>query len=59
MVHNLEIRDGQASLIFTGEPPWHGLGTRLKRPATAQEALQAASLDLGGHEGPPVCRARL
>ena len=26
MPHTLEIRDGQASLMIVGEPPWHGLG---------------------------------
>jgi hypothetical protein len=26
MPPTLEIRDGQASLMTVGEPPWHGLG---------------------------------
>jgi hypothetical protein len=26
MPHTLEIRNGQASLMYVGEPPWHGLG---------------------------------
>jgi phage/plasmid-like protein (TIGR03299 family) len=45
MAHNLEITNGKASMFYIGEAPWHGLGTRLKEPATAAEAIKEARLD--------------
>jgi hypothetical protein len=45
MAHELEIRDGQASMFYVGGEPWHGLGTPLAHPATAAEAIKAARLD--------------
>ncbi len=45
MAHNLEQRDGQASMFFTGDVPWHQLGRHLNKPATAAEAMEAARLD--------------
>jgi phage/plasmid-like protein (TIGR03299 family) len=45
MAHNLEIRNGTASMFYIGEAPWHGLGTELKKPATAAEAIKEARLD--------------
>jgi len=45
MSHNLEERNGQASMVYTGDVPWHQLGRRLDRPATAAEAMEAARLD--------------
>ena len=45
MSHNLEQVDGQASMFYTGQVPWHQLGRRLDKPATAAEAMEAANLD--------------
>lgn len=45
MAHNLRIVNGGASMFYVGEPPWHRLGTRLEKPATAAEAIKAARLD--------------
>ena len=45
MSHNLLIQNGQASMFYINEVPSHGLGTKLDKPATAQEAIEAANLD--------------
>jgi len=45
MAHELLIEDGEAAMFYVGDPPWHGLGQRLDKPATAAEAIKAARLD--------------
>jgi len=45
MAHNICIQNGEASMFYADEAPWHGLGTKLEGPATAREAISAAKLD--------------
>jgi phage/plasmid-like protein (TIGR03299 family) len=39
MAHNVE------SMMYAGEAPWHGLGTRVPQAVTSGEALRVAALD--------------
>jgi phage/plasmid-like protein (TIGR03299 family) len=45
MSHELEEIRGKVAMAYYGTVPWHSLGTKLDKPATAEEALKAASLD--------------
>ena len=45
MPHELATTNGQTAMMYAGQTPWHGLGTRLDEPATAAEAINAAGLN--------------
>jgi phage/plasmid-like protein (TIGR03299 family) len=48
MSHN--INEGR--MFYVGEKPWHALGKKLDRPATAKEAIEAARIDYEVHKVP-------
>jgi hypothetical protein len=45
MPHNLATTNGKTAMMYTGEVPWHRLGTKLNEPATAREAIEASGLN--------------
>jgi len=45
MSDNIHIEKTKAAIMWTGDPPWHGLGQELAGPATAEQAIEAAMLN--------------
>jgi len=45
MAHMIEMVNGQASMAYAGDLPWHGLGTKVPNDLTPEQMLQAAGLD--------------
>lgn len=45
MAHNLATTNGKSAMMYVEQIPWHRLGTKLDRPATAREAIDAAGLN--------------
>ena len=46
MAHELEIlANGEASMAYVGETPWHGLGVRLPEDVSPSQMQKAAGLD--------------
>ena len=45
MSHELEFVNGEASMAYAGEVPWHGLGKRVPSDVSPEQMLKAANLD--------------
>lgn len=45
MAHELEMINGQASMAYAGDVPWHGLGVKVSNDLTPEQMLKAAGLD--------------
>jgi phage/plasmid-like protein (TIGR03299 family) len=45
MAHQIEIKNGVASMMYAGQTPWHGLGQRVETEVTSAAAIKLAGLD--------------
>jgi len=45
MAHMIEMKNGEASMAYAGQTPWHGLGKEVPADLTPAQMLKAASLD--------------
>ena len=56
MSHDLNFRNGQASLFVVREPAWHGLGIVVETAQTSEEAIKLAQLDFKVKKGKAFVR---
>ncbi len=47
MAHNLATIQGRIAMAYSGESPWHNLGTQIPATTTLPDALHIANLDYG------------
>ncbi|MBF0407760.1 MAG: DUF932 domain-containing protein [Candidatus Riflebacteria bacterium] len=45
MAHDIYFQNGKPAMMYVNEVPWHGLGTKLDKPPTSKEAINAAGLN--------------
>ena len=45
MAHELEIVNGVAQMVYVGDTPWHGLGTKIPADLSPHQVLEKAGLD--------------
>ncbi len=45
MSHELEIVNGNAAMVYSGDVPWHGLGTKIPSDLTPDQVLEKAGLN--------------
>lgn len=45
MAHEIEYINGKAQMAYSGDVPWHGLGTKVPADLTPEQMLEAAGLD--------------
>lgn len=55
MAHEIEFRNGKASMAWVGQTPWHGLGVKVDSDLTPNEMLKAANLDWKVKKLPLMC----
>jgi len=58
MAHELEIRDGQACMMYAGETPWHKLGTKVEKEVTSAACMKLAGLDTECEKRPIYIRGK-
>ncbi|NBX50326.1 DUF932 domain-containing protein [bacterium] len=45
MAHEIEVVNGIAQMVYVGDVPWHGLGTKVPADLSPEQVLQKAGLD--------------
>ncbi len=58
MAHELEIRDGNACMMYAGETPWHKLGTKVEKEVSAGACMKLAGLDTECEKRPIFIRGK-